>query len=275
MKYFDEFENEPEDEIFYGKKNETGGETFHSTRNKKGDETFHSTMDKKGDEAFHGTRNETEDDMGKKDRSSIFGLKKHETKKFIKKDYMVIMILSGILLLVIAIPTGDKKISKKTEAKQDSQQESQTQEQQTGTSESQISREDYCEQMEQKLENLLTCVEGVGRVNVMITLQSTQEQVVEKDIPGSNSNVSESDSGGGSRSTSEVQNQENTVYTIDEDGNKIPYVIKTNLPTVQGVTVVAQGGGNAVVQKNISDIAQALFHIEADKIKVAKMKSLS
>lgn len=188
---------------------------------------------------------------------------------------MVIMILSGILLLVIAIPTGDKKVSKKTEAKQDSQQESQTQEQQTGISESQISREDYCEQMEQKLENLLTCVEGVGRVNVMITLQSTQEQVVEKDIPGSNSNVSESDSGGGSRSTSEVQNQENTVYTIDEDGNKIPYVIKTNLPTVQGVTVVAQGGGNAVVQKNISDIAQALFHIEADKIKVAKMKSLS
>ena len=39
-----------------------------------------------------------------------------------------------------------------------------------------------------------------------------------------------------------------------------------------GITVVAQGGGNAVIQKNISDVLEALFHIEAHKIKVVKMK---
>mgnify|MGYP006875711212 CR=1 FL=1 len=38
------------------------------------------------------------------------------------------------------------------------------------------------------------------------------------------------------------------------------------------VTVVAQGGGNAVVQKNITDVIQALFGVEAHKIKVVKMK---
>ena len=41
---------------------------------------------------------------------------------------------------------------------------------------------------------------------------------------------------------------------------------------MEGVSVVAEGGDNAVVQNNISDIVQALFGIEAHKIKVVKMK---
>ena len=39
-----------------------------------------------------------------------------------------------------------------------------------------------------------------------------------------------------------------------------------------GITVAAQGGGSALVQKNISDVLEALFHVEAHKIKVVKMK---
>jgi stage III sporulation protein AG len=41
---------------------------------------------------------------------------------------------------------------------------------------------------------------------------------------------------------------------------------------VEGVSVVAQGGGDSQIQKNITEVIQALFGIEAHKIKVVKMK---
>ena len=68
------------------------------------------------------------------------------------------------------------------------------------------------------------------------------------------------------------QHQESTVYVTDSAGNNIPYVSKTMQPAVEGVTVVAQGGGDAVIQKNITEVIEALFDIEAHKIKVVKMK---
>lgn len=41
---------------------------------------------------------------------------------------------------------------------------------------------------------------------------------------------------------------------------------------VEGVAVIAQGGGNAVIVKNITEVVQALFDVETHKIKVIKAK---
>ena len=46
---------------------------------------------------------------------------------------------------------------------------------------------------------------------------------------------------------------------------------KTLAACVEGVTVLAQGGDLPAVQKNITDVIEALFGIEAHKIKVAKL----
>ncbi len=43
------------------------------------------------------------------------------------------------------------------------------------------------------------------------------------------------------------------------------------MPKVEGVLVVAQGGGDPKVAKNISDAVLALFPVEVHKIKVVKM----
>ena len=122
--------------------------------------------------------------------------------------------------------------------------------------------------MEQRLESLLSSMDGVGEVKVMITLASSSEQIVEKDSPVSRSSMTEADSAGGSRSSQEVDSGEATVYVTDNDGEKIPYVVKEISPRVEGVSVVAAGGGNAYVQKNIIEVIQALFGIEIHKIKV-------
>lgn len=39
---------------------------------------------------------------------------------------------------------------------------------------------------------------------------------------------------------------------------------------VEGVAIVAEGGDNAVVVRNITDIVQALFSVDSHKIKVIK-----
>ena len=115
-------------------------------------------------------------------------------------------------------------------------------------------------------------MEGAGRVEVLITYASTEEQVIEKEMPSvTNSQTSENDAGGTSRVISESSRQENTVYQTGRDGSKTPYVTHTLSAKVEGVTVLAQGGDSSILQKNITEVIEALFDIEPHKIKVAKM----
>ena len=113
---------------------------------------------------------------------------------------------------------------------------------------------------------------GVYRMEVLITYASTEEQVIEKEMPSvTNSQTSENDAGGTSRVISESSRQENTVYQTGRDGSKTPYVTHTLSAKVEGVTVLAQGGDSSILQKNITEVIEALFDIEPHKIKVAKM----
>lgn len=130
----------------------------------------------------------------------------------------------------------------------------------------------YEQRQERRLEEVLRLVEGVGDVEVMITLEAGSELVVEKDQPVTSQRVEETDSGGGSRMTEEESWSESTVYTEGEDGGRSPYVVKELEPKVQGVVVIAEGGGNPAVQQNILEAVQALFPVEAHKIKIMKME---
>ena len=189
-------------------------------------------------------------------------------KKKLTKESMAILALLGILLMVIALPV------KKTENARDETGLSDTGSDTMKTSETEKDDGDgsYTQEVENRLEALLSSMDGVGEVKVMVTLSSSMEQVVEKDVPYSMDTTKETDSAGGSRDVVNSKQEETTVYVTDQAGNKTPYISKTLEPAIEGVTVVAQGGGNAVVQKNITDVIQALFGVEAHKIKVVKMK---
>ena len=113
-------------------------------------------------------------------------------------------------------------------------------------------------------------MEGVGKVEVMITLQDEGEHIVEKDISRNNQEISEED-GTIKRSTQENQYQEETVFSQGTGSEGQPFVAKERVPRVEGVLVVAEGGGNSKVVKNISDAVLALFPVEIHKIKVVKM----
>lgn len=184
-------------------------------------------------------------------------LKKFDLKK-IKKDNLLILLLAGLLLIVIAVPVENKETEKKETVKEAKPviEETQT---------------DYISVQEAKLKSILSKVEGAGEVEVMITLRASKELIIEKDTPSTVTSSEEEDSTGGKRSSSERTTNETTVYNQDGSGSTSPYVIKEIEPEIEGIIVLAKGGDDPVIAKNISDAILALFRVEAHKIKVMKL----
>jgi len=170
------------------------------------------------------------------------------------KEKITIVVLTGILLLVISLPTGSK--SGQTETNEN------TQTRQTGLSESAKSYETV---LEEKLEKALKKVEGVGEVSVVITLKNTSEKII-----AAESVIQESDSAGGMRSTTQQSGSTSNIYYDTQEGSE-PYVTKENMPEVEGIVIVAKGGGDGNVCADITAAAEALLGVPAHKIKVLKM----
>lgn len=159
---------------------------------------------------------------------------------------LLLLFALGIGLILLSIPSGEKKETAKTET----------------ATESEDSTDAYVKKQEKRLVKALQHVAGVGKVKVMITVKASKESVVNKDSPYEEST-------GEKEKT--VKEGEETVL-VEEDGEKVPYVIKEVEPEVEGVVVVAQGGGNDVVNQNIVEAVSVLFHISSYKVKVLKME---
>ena len=180
-------------------------------------------------------------------------------KKWDKSQWTII-ILTGVLLMILAIPTENKKKEAETQKKEEKE----------AVKESSSDKKSYVQEMESRLEETLSAIEGAGRVEVMITLEDMGESVVEKDTAKESSDLQETDREGGIRKDSTVQIKGETVYE-EKSSEKTPFVGKEISPKIAGVLVVAQGGENTVVKQNISEAVMALFQIDVNRIKVVKM----
>lgn len=186
-------------------------------------------------------------------------MQKIKEKKLKRSDWLI-LVLAGILILIIALPTDTKEKKQAEEAKENISKENNT-------------MEASVDEIERKLEDILEKIDGAGDVKVMITYQDSGTQVVEKDKNTSENSLEESDSTGGVRNTKEQQLQESTVYEEADAGNT-PFVSKELLPKVEGILIVASGGDNQKVKQNISEAVLALFQVEAHRIKIVKMSGL-
>lgn len=186
-------------------------------------------------------------------------MQKIKEKKLKRSDWLI-LVLAGILILIIALPTDTKEKKQAEKSKENISKENNT-------------MEASKDEIERKLEDILEKIDGAGDVKVMITYQDSGTQVVEKDKNTSENSLEESDSTGGVRSTKEQQLQESTVYEEADAGNT-PFVSKELLPNVEGILIVASGGDNQKVKQNISEAVLALFQVEAHRIKIVKMSGL-
>lgn len=162
---------------------------------------------------------------------------------------ILLMAAAGILLLVLSMPQ---------------KQESQVEKEESTVN---ITENDaYITAMEGKLEKTLRTIAGVGKVEVMLTLESSKEAVLNKDTQTEQEKLKED-----TKSNDVVKENEETVLT-ENSGNQEPYIIKEIEPKVAGVVVVLEGGGNPVIVKEVTEAVQVLFHLEVNKIKVLKME---
>lgn len=175
--------------------------------------------------------------------------------KGIGMDKLAIMVLCGIVLIWCSLP-GDEEKKKEKES----------------TKTIEYSTDEYEKDIEKRLKNLLENMEGVGKVEVMVTIKSTKEKVVLSEKPYSRNVLNETDSEGGSRVSEDESRDDNTVYVTDDEGNTLPYVVNELMPEIEGVAIIAKGGDSMVVKEKIINVVKSLFDVDANKISISKMK---
>ena len=187
--------------------------------------------------------------------------------KKLRKDQCLILVLAGILLCVISLPV------EKDKSKSGLSDVSGTIIKNEHTFAEEEASEDYVTYWEEKLEESLRCVEGAGKVRVLIYAGESEEMILARDGAEEISDTAETDAEGGSRHISESRLDKTVVCTVDERGQNVPLVVKTIAPSVEGVVVIAQGADRAQVRRDIIEAIQVLFDVDMNRISIIKMKT--
>ena len=155
-----------------------------------------------------------------------------------KYKFVLLMILIGILLL--ALPNFGSQKSVPTAA---------------------ISADNTFDisDMEQKLEDALSKIEGAGNVTVMLTLKTGTRQILAE-----NGDVQQKDE--------QTQRSNSTVILSKGSGYQEVVSVQEIFPQYQGALVVCAGGGNPAVKLKLVEAVSALTGLGSDKISICKGK---
>ena len=121
--------------------------------------------------------------------------------------------------------------------------------------------------LEQRLENILSNIDGVGDVKVFINYSETSETVAMYNENSKKSTTEETDKSGGVRKVEQTDSQKEIVYQ-EENGNKTPIVQKTVEHKIEGAIITAKGASDINVKTNIIQAVEAATGLATHKIQV-------
>ena len=151
-----------------------------------------------------------------------------------KYRFVALILLVGVALMLI--PFGSKE------------------ETQIPTQTAQPSQPD----LTQQLSEILSQIDGAGRVSVMLSMDTSASTVYQSD-----QSVTNGDTG---------TSKQDTVIVTDEDRAQNGLIQHTVYPKYRGAIVVCQGANNAQVRLNIVEAVSRITGLGMDKISVLKMK---
>lgn len=122
-------------------------------------------------------------------------------------------------------------------------------------------------ELETKLENILSTIKNVGKVNVLINYSESSSLVPLYNESTTTSSTKEGDSGGGTRNVTETESKKDVVFS-ESSGQKQPVTEKTVMPSIQGAIITAEGAKDANVKTNIINAVGAVTGLSIDKIQV-------
>lgn len=188
----------------------------------------------------------------------------------VSKEKLIVIFCAGLLLFVMAFPGDSDSLVGMSGVGGNDYEETQmvnTAEIQSVSSGAAGSETTYEEQLEERIRQILTHVDGVGDVDVMVVVKSSGEKVVHVDKTTSSATTEETSGG----SVIRKQTQQNQAESTVMDGQTSAPIIEKELsPELSGIIISADGGGSAVVKAEISEAMEALFGLPSHKIKVLK-----
>ena len=124
--------------------------------------------------------------------------------------------------------------------------------------------------LETKLEEILSQIQGVGEVKVLINYSESSEVVAMYNETSKTSNTEETDTSGGTRKIQETDTQKDIIYQED-NGEKTPITQKIVQPKIEGAIITAKGANQANVKTNIIQAVEAVTGLATHKIQVFEM----
>ena len=124
--------------------------------------------------------------------------------------------------------------------------------------------------LEEKLEDILSKIEGVGSVKVFINYSESSETVAMYNENSKTSTTEETDKSGGTRKVEQTDSQKEVIYQ-EQNGTKTPIVQKTVEPKIEGAIITAKGAGDVNVKTSIIQAVEAATGLATHKIQVFTM----
>ena len=128
----------------------------------------------------------------------------------------------------------------------------------------------YAAQLEERLQGILQQTEGVGKAQVMVTLENGYRRVYAKSEKVNN-DILEDVRAQDEKKTQEKQVTEQTYVLVDGAGGKVPLVTAELEPEIKGVVVVCQGGNDPLVVRRVVETVRVALNISSSRISVARL----
>lgn len=120
--------------------------------------------------------------------------------------------------------------------------------------------EDYVAELEERLRTVVGSIDGVGHCRVMITVENGVEYVYASEQKAGSDYSTEGDR------LSQTDDSESSVILVETDSGYEGLLVTELQPTVKGVLVVCEGGGDAAVQTRVTEAVTAVLHITAKRV---------
>jgi stage III sporulation protein AG len=197
-------------------------------------------------------------------------------KKLLKNDKngkmgenLIILIIIGVIIIIAgsSLFGGEDKTKKESTGKKVVDQKEEKSEEV-----SIVGVNDEKTELEKNIEEILSQINGVGKVEVLVTYVSGREIVPYSDLKKSDEVTEEKDSTGGTRKINKSSYESQIAYEDSGSGVKKPIILKELLPEVKGVVVVAEGASDPLVKECLLNAVKVLLDVPVHKIQVFERK---
>ena len=120
-----------------------------------------------------------------------------------------------------------------------------------------FSEQEYIDFLENKLENVIAKIDGVGSVKVMVTLDSGTKNLYAKDVTDSLDIAGENKS---------YDSSSSLTYKSSSSSSREPVSIGEKYPAVRGVAVVCTGASEPSVKEKVIELVKCVLNVTSNRV---------